>query len=85
MMEAELVDNLRSVFSSYADASKLSPSTVWMRAAKDARFMSRIESGSGFTVKTYDSVMRWFSENWPDGATWPKTVSRPVMHSDKAA
>lgn len=77
MMQDELVENLRSVFSAYEKASKLSPSTVWMRAAKDARFMSRIDAGSSFTVKTYDSVMRWFSRNWPDGAKWPKTVARP--------
>lgn len=85
MMEAELVENLRAVFASFSGASKLSASTVWMRAAKDARFMSRIESGSGFTVKTYDSVMRWFSENWPSDAMWPKTVARPSIHSDEAA
>lgn len=78
MMEADLKDNLRRVGEQFCSASDLAPATIWSRAAKDARFMERIESGKGFTVKSYDSAMRWFSANWPSTAIWPASVPRPV-------
>lgn len=58
---------------------------VWAMAAKDARFIERVESGHTFTLKTFDSVTRWFSDNWPDGAAWPECVKRPDpmrVHAD---
>jgi hypothetical protein len=76
-MEKELVANLSAVFAAFAEASNLSSSTIWLRAAKDARFMTRVEGGGSFTVKTYDAVISWFSANWPDNAVWPATVARP--------
>ncbi len=44
----------------------LARSTIGMRVARDARFFDRLANGKGFTVKTYDAVVRWFSANWPD-------------------
>lgn len=81
-MEQELIRNLRAVFEAYAAASKLASSTIWARAAKDARFLTRIEGGAAFTVKTYDSVLRWFSENWPEQAVWPESVLRPARETE---
>jgi hypothetical protein len=76
-MESELKDNLRTVGGLFCSKTKLAPSTVWARAAKDARFLSRVESGKGFTVKTYDTAIRWFSDNWPADMDWPVGVERP--------
>jgi hypothetical protein len=76
-MEKELVANLSAVFAAFAQASNLSSSTIWLRAAKDARFMTRVEGGGSFTVKTYDAVISWFSANWPESAIWPESVARP--------
>jgi hypothetical protein len=76
-MEKELVANLKAVSSAFALASRLKASTIWARAVGDARFMDRVESGAGFTVKTYDNALLWFSANWPDNAVWPATVARP--------
>lgn len=81
-MEEELRRALRKIGDIYASASDLKSSTVWARAVGDARFIERIESGKGFTVKTYDAAMEWFSDNWPDGAEWPTDVSRSVTPND---
>jgi hypothetical protein len=78
-MEKELVANLSAVFAAFAKASNLSTSTIWLRAAKDARFMTRVEGGGSFTVKTYDAVISWFSANWPENAVWPESVVRPFQ------
>lgn len=77
-MEEELKSHLRSLAVAFLAKSKLAPSTMWARAAKDARFLDRVEGGKGFTVKTYDSAVRWFFENWPEGAKWPADVPRPI-------
>jgi hypothetical protein len=83
-MEEELKSNLKAVFSAFSDGSPLSAATVWSRAARDARFMERLEAGGGFTVKSYDRAIAWFSENWPEGAIWPEGIERPA-HSSEAA
>lgn len=77
-MEKELVSNLNAVFEAFSAASKLKASTIWARAVGDARFMDRLSSGASFTIKTYDNAIKWFSDNWPQGAVWPANVNRPT-------
>jgi hypothetical protein len=84
-MEQELKSNLKRVFTAFSAASQFSAATVWSRAARDARFLDRIEGGAGFTVKSYDRAIAWFSENWPDGIAWPEGVDRPTKISGEAA
>ena len=81
-MEEELKIILSTVGAAYAVHTKLAASTIWARAAKDARFLDRIESGQGFTVKTYDRAMQWFSDNWPEDAEWPAGVERPFRSEE---
>lgn len=80
-MEKELVANLKAISEPFATATGLSLSTIWMRAAKDARFMARVDNGSSFTIKTYDSILTWFSANWPANLAWPETIQRPPNQS----
>ncbi|PPD10265.1 MAG: hypothetical protein CTY36_00290 [Methylocystis sp.] len=83
-MEKELVANLNVVFQSFSAVSKLKASTTWARAVGDARFMDRLSSGATFTIKTYDNAIKWFSDNWPEGAVWPAQVNRPTKTLAKA-
>jgi hypothetical protein len=84
-MEEELKANIRAVFDAYSARQKLAASTVFLRAARNARFLEDITAGKGFTVRSYDNVMRWFSTNWPDGAEWPAHVARPSCCESGAA
>jgi hypothetical protein len=77
-MESELKEILAALGGEFSRVSGRKPSGVWALAAKDARFMERIESGQTFTVKTFDRAVQWFSDNWPDGAAWPEGVARPA-------
>lgn len=83
-MEAELKANLIAVGAQFVSLTGLAQSTVGMRAARDARFFDRLNDGKGFTVKTYDSVLAWFSDHWPEGAQWPSEVPRPERHAPEA-
>lgn len=78
-MEAELKAHILLLGSRFADLTGLAPSTIGMRVARDARFFDRINDGGGFTVKTYDSVLFWFVDHWPEGAEWPIDIPRPAL------
>ena len=77
-MEAELKSMLIAVADEFVRATGRKPGGVWASAVNDARFQDRIESGKTFTVAVFDNAMRWFSDNWPDGAFWPASVPRPM-------
>lgn len=76
-MEAELRSNLLTLGRLYCEAADRSPKTIGMRVAKDGRFFDRLEAEKAFTVKTYDTALQWFSDNWPVGVDWPVEVPRP--------
>jgi len=41
-----------------------------------ARF-DQICAGSDISTSTFERVMQWLSDNWPEGADWPTGVDRP--------
>ena len=84
-MEGELKANLRALADAYLAVSPGKETGLWLRAANDARFMSRVEGGKSFTVKTYDRAVAWFADNWPDRAEWPEFVARPINSNEAAA
>lgn len=84
-MENELKANLRSLSDIFEAKSGFAVSTIWARAVGDARFLERIGSGKGFTAKTYDRALSWFSDHWPDGSEWPIDIPRPAPSNAEAA
>lgn len=49
----------------YCEATGLAQATVATKVMNDGKFFDRIEDGKGFTMGTYEKVMRWFKENTP--------------------
>lgn len=77
-MEQELIRNLLAVATAYRVVHSIELSTLGRRAAGDWRFFDHLGTGSRtFTARKYDEVMCWFALNWPEGAEWPQTVTRP--------
>jgi hypothetical protein len=72
-----LRSQLLTVADAYASARKLSRSRVSTIVFNAGLALDRIASGKDLTTGNWERAMRWFSENWPDGAVWPPTVSRP--------
>lgn len=78
-MEAQLRETLRTLSTVFAQASDCALSTVSRRCRNDSGFFHRLADPSkSFTVRTFDEVMQWFSDNWPTHAAWPATISRPA-------
>lgn len=43
----------------------------------DGQFLSRLKDGKGCTIRTAETVMKWFSDNWPEDLEWPADIPRP--------
>ena len=81
-MEEELRANITLLTEAFVASTKLKASTVLSRAVKDARFLDRTGAGGKtFTVRVYDSALRWFSDNWPEETEWPKPIERPTAEA----
>lgn len=79
IMEDKLRTHLLELTRVFGDATKASPSAIGKRALNDNTVIARIAGGDmGFNIRTYDKLVGWFAENWPDGAEWPTDIERPT-------
>lgn len=76
-MEETLRINLIELASRFAQATNVSPATISKRALNDNTFFDRLEKGKGFTVRTFDKVLDWMFENWPENTEWPSNIPQP--------
>jgi hypothetical protein len=81
-MEQTLRDHLSTLASKYAALTGTTAATVGKRAINDNTFFARVLEGQGFTVRTFDKVVAWFSDNWPDDASWPEGIERRPFRGD---
>lgn len=68
---------LLSVARLYCETTGLSMARVATLAHNQGAFFKRLNAGASCTLETYEKVMRWFSNNWPDGVSWPLDIPRP--------
>jgi transposase InsO family protein len=80
-MEAELIGHLLMLLDVYRAHREREESTVGRLCAADGDFFQRLRDGKTLTVRKYDTVVGWFSENWPEGAEWPAAVRRPIAEA----
>lgn len=83
-----LRDKLLHVAHLYASAIKtkgrdgrLTLSGISTRVFGDGKTFARIEAGGDLTTGNFERAMRWFSDNWPEGAAWPDEVPRPTAEA----
>lgn len=62
----------------YARFNNLSEATVSNQATTHARLFSRLRAGHSCTLATYERVVSWFADNWPDDLEWPSGIDRPI-------
>ena len=84
-METELASNLAKLVDRYGASRGLTASTIGKMCASDGRFFSRLREGKTFTVRNYDDLIQWFSDNWPSDAQWPEEVGRPLEPMSREA
>lgn len=78
------IEQLLKVARAYGEAEGIPLSTVSSRALDDGKRLKALEGGANITVGRFESALRWFSDNWPDGAKWPEDVPRTVSAEMRA-
>ena len=79
MMERTLRSSLDVLSARFTEATKLSTAAIGQRAINDNTFFSRLAKGeAGFNIRTYDRVVLWLWQNWPEGVDWPEQVPKPT-------
>ena len=67
------------------ESSGMSRAAISRAALNDNTFLTRVDRGENFTIGNFDKVVRWLSENWPDGIDWPADIERPAPESVEAS
>ena len=68
---------LLTLFECYCRRAKLSEARVSSLVFNHGGRIARIRAGRDFTISSYERAMRWFSNNWPEGLSWPAGIERP--------
>jgi hypothetical protein len=87
-MEETLRENLLTLGAQYTAASgRISLAAIGKLALNDNTVFSRLQAReTGFNVRTYDRLVRWFSANWPPMEPWPFYIERlGVSDTDETA
>ncbi|MBR1206593.1 MULTISPECIES: hypothetical protein [unclassified Bradyrhizobium] len=70
----------------YARQRDIKLTTLGRIVVNDSRFFSQMhDGGRSFTVRKYDEILRWFSQNWAPGVAWPDWVERPALPAARDA
>lgn len=72
-----LRSQLLTVADTYAAGRNLSRARVSTIVFNSGMALDRIASGKDLTTGNYERAMRWFRDNWPEGAEWPSSVEMP--------
>ena len=75
------IEHLITVAAEYGRAANVVDKTVSSRVFQDSKKLSAIRGGSDITVGRFNAALVWFSENWPETATWPDHVKRPITNT----
>lgn len=71
------IEHLLTVADAYKDAIGIEDTTVSARVFNDGKKLTALRNGADITVGRFNAAIRWFDDNWPDGAKWPSSVARP--------
>lgn len=77
-----LLEQLLAVTDAFCAATGLSEARVSTRVFSGGRRIQQIRDGGDVGTMSFERAMRWFSENWPEGAEWPAGVPRPEAEID---
>ncbi|MGD9544976.1 hypothetical protein [Methylocystis sp.] len=70
--------DLLAVVDAYAGATGASDTTISSRVFADTKKLDAMRHGASITLRRANDAIKWFSDNWPDGAVWPPQINRPA-------
>jgi hypothetical protein len=82
---SDLRKQLITVAEAYGTAKGLSRSRVSTILFNAGGALNRIVAGGDVNTSTFERVIRFMSETWPDSAMWPDGIPRPASRGESAA
>lgn len=77
-MEETLRIHLLRLAEAFNEATGITPRTVGKRAINDNTVFVRLADRDGsFNVRTYDRLVGWMADKWPEHQSWPAGVPHP--------
>lgn len=71
------IADLLALADEYQRIDPVEDKTLSSRVFADSKKLTALRSDSDITVGRFNGAVQWFSDNWPDGAVWPKGIVRP--------
>lgn len=72
--------HLLALADEYRRVTEVSDTTLSSRMFNDGKKLSALRIPKGdLSTKRFNVAMRWFADNWPEGAVWPAHVTRPKV------
>lgn len=72
-----LKQHILRVAALYRNHFGLENKTVSFRVFNDSSKLEALIRGADLQTARFETAMRWFSDNWPEGVAWPDDVPRP--------
>ena len=69
--------HLQIICGLYRGATGRSESRISDLACANPYLFKRLRANRGCTIATYNRVLAWFSDHWPEGLQWPADIPRP--------
>jgi hypothetical protein len=73
------IDDLLTLSAAYQAATGVQDSTLSSRMFNDGKKLAAMKAGGDINVTRYERALQWLSDNWPDKATWPHAIERPIQ------
>ena len=65
------------VFDTFVVHSGVAESTLSDRLLRSGTRFRHIRKSSDISTGTFERVVQWLSDHWPEGVEWPEDVERP--------
>lgn len=59
--------------------------TLSFRVFGDSKKLAALRTDADITTQRFNAAVQWFSDNWPEGARWPREIARPPHSNGHAA
>lgn len=81
------ISHLLALADEFIRIERIEDKTLSFRVFGDSKKLAALREGADITVGRFNAAMGWFDGNWPNEASWPAGVARPVKSasSDEGA
>lgn len=73
------IADLLALADEYLRVDPVEDKTLSSRVFADSKKLASLRSTGDITTTRFNAAVQWFSDNWPEGAVWPKGIARPKV------